>query len=159
MTFVSWAWITFPPASQQLPRSGCMNGSTKRRVGMALVTGATAIGLAAGSGPASAGPYDVKTGPKTIKIKLKGKKPFFKFPKQISKGAKLTIVNTTNPKKIGPHTFSLVKPANLPKGKKQRKACFNAGICGPIAVAHKFDPQTEKVNKPNVDAGKKGWDK
>ncbi|MEA2246477.1 MAG: hypothetical protein QOH46_1006, partial [Solirubrobacteraceae bacterium] len=85
-----------------------MQVSTKRRIGLALVTGATTVGLVAGSGPASA-QYNVGTGPKTIKIVMKGKNPTFKGPKRISRGEKLTIVNKTKPKKIGPHTFTLIK--------------------------------------------------
>ena len=135
-----------------------MRPHNQRRLGMALVTGATAVGLVAASGPASA-QYTPGTGPKTITIKQKGKRPYFDAPNRISRGAKLTIVNQTKPKKIGPHTFSLVQKNLLPKGKKERKACFNNNICFTIAIAHEFDPKTEKVHKKVVEVGKKGWDK
>jgi plastocyanin len=126
-------------------------------VGVALVTGATVVGVAAGSGPASA-QYTDGTGPRTINIEQKGKRLFFDYPKTISKGQRLTIVNRTNPKKVGPHTFSLVLKPNLPKSKKERKSCFDGSICFLIAMAHKFDPKTEKVHKKVVEVGRKGWD-
>jgi hypothetical protein len=138
-----------------------MQASTKRRIGLALVTGATTAGLVAGPGPASAQKdYTNPTGPRTIKIVMKGKDPLFKGPKTISKGAKLTIVNTTKAKKIGPHTFTLVKKGLLPKTPKQMKKCANnkTKLCQNIAKAHKFTPP-ETIKKPNVDVGKKGWDK
>ena len=135
-----------------------MKASTKRRSGLALVAGATAVGLIASAGPASA-QYNIGTGPRTIQIVMKGKEPMFKAPKTISAGAKLTIVNKTAASKIGPHTFSLVVKSRLPKNAKQVKACGNLKlVCGDIAKAHKFAPP-ETINKPTVDVGKKGWDK
>jgi hypothetical protein len=129
---------------------------------IALATAATVIGGGAiatvGAGAQDYGP--ITTGPVTIKMKLKGKRTFFSGPKRISQGEKLTVVNKTSPKKIGPHTFSLVKPGLIPTTKKQRKSCFEGkGICFRIAVAHKFDPKTEKVNKAKVEVGGKGWNK
>ena len=45
------------------------------------------------------------------------------------------------------------------RSRKEGEACFREGLCGTIAVAHKFDPKTEKINKPSVDVGrKKAWD-
>lgn len=135
-----------------------MKASTMRRSGLALTAGATAVGLIAAAGTASA-QYNVGTGPKTIQIVMKGKRPVFKGPGSISAGAKLTIINKTSPGKIGPHTFSLVQKSRLPKNRKQFKACGNLKlICGDIAKAHKFAPP-QTINKPNVDVGKKGWDK
>jgi hypothetical protein len=136
-----------------------MTASTKRRTGLAIVVGATAVGLTAGSGPASA-QYNVGTGPKTIRIVMDGREPVFKAPKRISAGQKLTIVNKTSAKKIGPHTFTLVRKGLLPKTPKQIKKCANGNtrLCKNIAKAHKFTPP-ETINKPNVDVGKRGWDK
>jgi hypothetical protein len=136
-----------------------MRASTKRRAALAIVTGATAAGLVVGSGPASA-QYDVGTGPKTIKIVMKGKNPVFKAPRRISAGQKLTIVNKTKAQKIGPHTFTLVKKALLPRTPKQIKKCANGKtkLCKNVSKAHKFTPP-ETIRKPNVDVGKTGWDK
>ncbi len=136
-----------------------MKVHTKRRLGMALITGAGAVGFATGSGPASAQDYDVGTGPQKITMQLKGKRPVFKGPKRVSEGARLTIVNKTAPRKIGPHTFSLVKKGELPKTKKERKSCFEGNICFTIAMAHRFDPETERINRPKVEVGGKGWNK
>jgi hypothetical protein len=135
-----------------------MKASTKCRAGLALVTGATALGLTISSGPASA-QYNVGTGPVKIKMALKGKRPVFTGPKRVSSGERLTVVNKTAPRKIGPHTLSLVKQGKLPKGKKERRNCFNGGICLTIAKAHEFNPQTEKIGKDKVEVGTKGWDK
>jgi hypothetical protein len=137
-----------------------MKASTKRRAGLALVTGATAIGLTVASGPASA-QYNVGTGPVKIKIKMKGKQPVFAGPKRISQGEKLTIVNNTSPRAIGPHTFTLIKKAALPQGKKEFKACenFELKVCRRIIKAHRVNLDTGAVGRPNVDVGKKGWDK
>jgi plastocyanin len=130
-----------------------------RRTGAVLLTAGAVTGVAIG-GTAHAQDYDIRTGPVTVKMKLKGKRPFFSATgKTISRGEKLTVVNTTKIQQIGPHTFSLVKPAALPKTAKKAKACGEKlkGICGKIARAHKFDPKTQKINKPDLDVGGKGW--
>jgi hypothetical protein len=130
-----------------------------RKYGRMAALGLVAAGVLAVGG-AQAQDYTVPTGPVTIKIKLKGKRPFFKGPKRISQGEKLTVLNTTSPKKIGPHTFTLIKPSLVPNNKAERKACgHGAGVCGRVAAAHKFNPQTEQINKPDVDVGGKGWNK
>jgi hypothetical protein len=128
----------------------------RRTIAIAVAAAATVAGVAGGGGAAKAQDYSVDTGPVTIKIKLKGKHPFFKGPKRITQGEKLTVLNQTAVQKIGPHTFSLVKPVLIPRTKKARKRCT---LCETIGIAHKFNPKTEKVNKPKVEAGEKGWDK
>jgi hypothetical protein len=97
----------------------------------------------------------------TIKAVLDGKETLFKGPSRIERGAELTFVNDSVPKKIGPHTITLLEAELVPevKTRKDAEACFTEGICGVIARAHRFDPRTEKVNKPSVDVGRKGaWD-
>jgi hypothetical protein len=95
-----------------------------------------------------------------ITMDRKGKKLFFEGPERVESGAKLKIENNTNPRTVGPHTFSLVERSALPKGKEEKRDCRNfGGICGRIAEAHEVDPETGEVGKPNVDNGKKGWDK
>ena len=79
----------------------------------------------------------------------------------MQRGAKLTFLNTSDPRKIGPHTLTLVDKKLVPvvKSRKDADKCFEEGLCGAIAVAHKFDFKTEDVNKPSVDVGrKKAWD-
>jgi hypothetical protein len=131
----------------------------KTRIAVAATVAAVAVGSVA-TGSSSAQKYDV---PKdiTIKMVLKGKKALFKGPKSIERGAKLTLLNTTKVKKIGPHTFTLIDPALRPTNKKEAKACGEefAGVCGAIAKAHKVNPKTFEVGKHLVKAGKGGWDK
>jgi hypothetical protein len=94
----------------------------------------------------------------TIEIKLEGKKMGFFGPSTVHEGEELRIVNDTKPSQVGPHTFSLVEKGLLPKTAKARKSCFTPGhICLSIAEWHKFNPKTEKVGKPDVEAGPLGW--
>ena len=94
----------------------------------------------------------------TIEIKLEGKKMGFFGPGTVHEGEELKIVNKTNPRQVGPHTFSLVEKGLLPKTAKQRQSCFTPGhICLSIAEWHHFNPKTEKVSKPEVEVGPLGW--
>jgi hypothetical protein len=94
----------------------------------------------------------------TIEIKMEGKKMGFFGPGTVHEGEELRIVNKTNPRQVGPHTFSLVEKGLLPKTAKQRQTCFTPGhICLSIAEWHHFNPKTEKVSKPEVEAGPLGW--
>ncbi len=126
---------------------------------LAAVTGVSAL-----AAPTSqAGKYDTPK-PVTIKAVFKGGKsaPKFKGPNKVARGSKLTMLNASNPKKIGPHTFSIVKKNLLPRKKAEYEACHDldpASACGRIAKAHKVNPKTFAVGKPDVDVGKKGWDK
>ncbi|HZO04904.1 MAG TPA: hypothetical protein VFB52_00820 [Solirubrobacterales bacterium] len=87
----------------------------------------------------------------------KGKVKFV-APQTVTQGDTLKIVNSTDPKKIGPHTFSLVKKGVLPKTAPARKACFSPKhICLSIAEWHKFNPKTEKIGLDPVEVGPKGW--
>ncbi len=73
--------------------------------------GALAI-VVTGGGAASAKPA-AKHG-SVIKMEKKGKDLFFTAPKTVEAGTNLKIKNATNPKQVGPHTFSLVAPKVLP---------------------------------------------
>jgi hypothetical protein len=136
------------------------------RITKARIAGAATVVAVAGAGALGAAPssaqkdYDV---PKNITIKAvqKGKKLKFAGPSKVEKGAKIKVLATTNPRKVGPHTFSLVKPSALPEGKAELKDCGKnlGGVCGKIAKAHKVNLKNGKVGKPSVDVGKKGWDK
>jgi hypothetical protein len=80
----------------------------------------------------------------------------FEAPKTIVNGEDLEIVNQTNPHKVGPHTFSLVTKASLPKTPKARQLCFTPKhICKAIASWHGV-----KGNGPvkeNPVLGPDGW--
>lgn len=82
----------------------------------------------------------------------------FEFPASVVQGDQLEIVNETNPKKVGPHTFSLVTQGSVPKTKNARKSCFTPKhICLSIAKWHGFDPKTEKISIDPAEAGPEGW--
>jgi plastocyanin len=82
----------------------------------------------------------------------------FLAPTSVYQGDELTVVNETDPKKVGPHTFSLVTQATLPKTPKARKSCFTPKhICMSIAKWHGFDPKTERITINPVEAGPEGW--
>jgi hypothetical protein len=84
---------------------------------------------------------------------------FFQHPKTVHQGDSLRIVMKTDPKKVGPHTFSLVKQSKIPTTVKQEKKCFPAGICGVIAAWHGVTGPNTPPSKNPAKAGKPGWDK
>ncbi len=89
-----------------------------------------------------------------ISIELTKGKLKFVGPETVTVGDQLEIVNKTNPKQVGPHTFSLVTKASLPKTPKARKNCFTPKhICLSIARWHGFDPKTERITKNPAKAG------
>jgi hypothetical protein len=92
----------------------------------------------------------------TTEIDMVGTK--FVGPKTITQGDTLKIVNESNPKQVGPHTFSLVTKAVLPKTKDARQNCFTPKhICLSIAKWHGLNPKTEEIAVNPVEAGPKGW--
>lgn len=93
-----------------------------------------------------------------IKIVLKHGKLGFEAPASVHKGDQLEIVNTTNPKEVGPHTFSLVTQGSVPKTRGARQSCFTPNhICMSIAKWHGFQPKTEKITTDPAKAGPAGW--
>jgi hypothetical protein len=80
----------------------------------------------------------------------------FEAPKTIVNGEELAVVNQTKPRKVGPHTFSLVTKGSLPKTPKARQLCFTPNhICKAIAAWHGV-----KGNGPvkvNPVIGPNGW--
>jgi hypothetical protein len=88
---------------------------------------------------------------------VKGKLKFV-APETVTVGDQLEIVNKTNPKQVGPHTFSLVTKGSIPKTRKAMGTCFTPKkICFAIAQWHGFNPKTEKITKNPVKAGPAGW--
>lgn len=82
----------------------------------------------------------------------------FEGPKTIVAGEELTIVNQTNPHKVGPHTFSLVTKGSLPKTPKARQLCFTPKhICKAIAAWHGVKGNGPVKQNP-AEAGAEGWD-
>lgn len=122
---------------------------------LAVSVTALASAFAAPVGAAEIAPTGVTA---EIDMKFEKGKIFFEGPKTVTQGDTLKIVNSTDPKKVGPHTFSLVKKSVLPKTAPARKACFSPKhICLSIAEWHKFNPKTEKIGLDPVKAGPAGW--
>jgi hypothetical protein len=106
----------------------------------ALASGATELGAA-----------------NTVTISAKGGL-HFEAPKTIFAGEDLEVLNTTNPKQVGPHTFSLVTKGSIPKTSKARKTCFTPKhIC--MAIAHWHGTNGNgPITKNPAKAGAEGWD-
>lgn len=111
-------------------------------------------GLASGAettAPAATGKTDV--------IYMRAGKSGLRFvgPKKVGYGDELKVVDQTNPRKVGPHTISLIEASLVPKTRQQMRVCFTKGhICKSIASWHGV-----KGNKPPtinpVEAGAPGW--
>jgi hypothetical protein len=113
--------------------------------------------LASGSAGAAEAPAPA-AGKAVVQIVLKGKKLSFEAPASVYEGEQLEVLNTTNPRQVGPHTFSLVEKSTIPKTKQAQKSCFTPGhICMSIAKWHGFNPKTEKISINPVEAGPEGW--
>jgi hypothetical protein len=95
-----------------------------------------------------------------VKIEGSRTKPLhFVFPKTIVDGEELEIVNMTNAKKVGPHTFSMVESGLIPQTKQQRKACFTPKhICKAVAEWHGVKGPHGSPTKNPAEAGAQGWD-
>ncbi len=123
------------------------------------VTAISAFGPALASGAGSEGPQAASpSGTRTIYIV--GGKDNFRFvgPQTVIAGEQLRIVNLTNPRQVGPHTFSLVTPESIPKTARARRFCFAEGhICNAIAGWHGA-VGSGAPSQPLVEAGAEGWD-
>lgn len=117
------------------------------------LTGLVSTGAQAQGG--NAAPAQVAT----ISMEQQGRNLFFEGPRSVDAGAPLEILNNTDPREIGPHTFSLVKQKALPEFSKEGfKECFKAGVCAQIFKAHRVDEKAQTVGRKVVRAGEDGWD-
>jgi len=131
---------------QRLSRSLTARAATALAVGL-VASLAAAPGLAAGATTAN-----------TVFIKISKGKLTFAAPKTIIAGEELTVRNKTNPKQVGPHTFSLVTKGSLPKTPKARQVCFTPKhICKEIADWHGVKGNGPVKENP-AEAGADGWD-
>jgi hypothetical protein len=81
----------------------------------------------------------------------------FVAPKTVVEGEELTVLNQTNPRQVGPHTFSLVTQESIPKTPKARQLCFTKGhICKAIAIWHGVKGNGPPTKNP-AEAGAEGW--
>ena len=125
----------------------------------ATAAGALALGLVGGPA-ASAGGAGASARPATIDMNFDRGKFSFSGARQVTAGQALRIRNNTDPQKGGPHTFTLMKSGLRPNTEQEFKACGRfQGICGKVAKAHQINPETFKVGRPLVEAGKPGWNK
>lgn len=133
---------------------------TLRLFGALAALGALTV-VGAGGSAAVASP-SAKPGVTKVKIEFDraNKDLFFDAPATVAAGDQLQIKNNTNPRQIGPHTFSLVREKDLPVGKNHIKGCERKlkGICGAIVVWHDVNLQTGEIGENPVDVGKAGWD-
>lgn len=132
-----------------------------RRAGAVALT-MTAAAAALASTGAAASDQDAgvaKAGAATITATANGKNLEFQGDRTVKAGSPLKVVNATDPKKVGPHTFTLVKRKNLPTTKSEMKECgrLQSKVCADVAKAHEVGKRG--VGKPVVDAAKRGWDK
>ena len=116
----------------------------------------SAVLVLAGSGIATAATPTGVT--QKVDIELTKGKLKFVGPESVTVGDQLEIVNDTNPKQVGPHTFSLVEESLLPETKPARKKCFTPKhIC--MAIAHWHGVKGNGPVKQNpAKAGEPGWD-
>jgi hypothetical protein len=124
--------------------------SRRARLRALVLTAFVAVFAFAVTGSASA------ADPVTMELS-KGKLKFA-GPETVIAGEKLEIINETNPKQVGPHTFSLVTEESLPKTRKAMNSCFAPKkICLAIAQWHGFNPKTERISKNVIRVGPAGW--
>lgn len=118
---------------------------------MLVALGPGFAGAATTTPPTAPGVKDVVE-MKIVKGKLK-----FVGPQTVHAGDELEVVNKTNPKQVGPHTFSLVTKGSLPKTPKARQNCFAPKhICRAIAQWHGVKGEGPVTKNPAL-AGPEGW--
>jgi hypothetical protein len=129
------------------------------RKNLLVAVAAAAVTMLAVFAPGLAGAATTPTGT-TDTISIQEVKGALKFvaPESVHLGDELEIVNETDPKKVGPHTFSLVTKGSLPKTPSARKNCFTPKhICLSVAQWQGFKPKTEKITINPAKAGPEGW--
>jgi len=137
-------------------------GRSKASQGLLAIGAAAGVTMAvAGGSAASAEQGAPAAAPAaTVSMRFDAKGPRFTGSPQVAAGQMLRIRNLSDPKKIGPHTFTLVAANLLPKSRKAMQQCFTPGkICLTAAIAHEFDEEAETVGKQLVEASQPGWDR
>jgi hypothetical protein len=109
-------------------------------------------------GPGFAGAETTPTGVTDV-VHIKEVKGGLRFvaPATVHQGDNLEIVNETNPRRVGPHTFSLVTKGSRPETPKARQLCFTPHhICKAIASWHGVKGEGPPTKNP-ATAGAEGW--
>lgn len=131
-----------------------LTGISKVKLTVAGLLAAAAVSSLALAGGAAAEDDPANT----VFISAKGGKLHFEFPQTIVSGEELTVLNTTNPRQVGPHTFALVTKGSIPKTARQRQLCFTPHhICKAIAGWHGVKGNGPPKENP-ATAGAEGWD-
>ena len=142
------------------PRRGLL---PKAGILAAIIGAALASVAGAAASDAKRGVVAPPTETITIRQHANGE-PYFQVAGDgtVDRGAKLRIVNETDPQQIGPHTFSLVTRQSRPKTRREAGQCERlerGTICRAIARWHQVDFQTLDVGRDSVGAGRPGWDR
>jgi hypothetical protein len=126
---------------------------------LVLAVAATAVFIVGAFGPGLATAAVTPTGvTDTITMSIEKGALGFVAPESVHVGDQLNIVNETDPKKVGPHTFSMVTKGSLAKTPKALKSCgAPKHICFSIGQWHGFNPKTEKISINPAKAGAAGW--
>ncbi len=139
---------------QRLSRRNYARAATLLVLVASLAFAAVAMG---GSTPARPLPGAGLSPATTVFISAQGGLHFV-APKTIESGEDLTVINQTNPKQVGPHTFALVTKGSIPKTPNARKNCFTPKhICMAIASWHGVKGNGPVKQNP-ATAGEEGWD-
>ncbi|HYH53089.1 MAG TPA: hypothetical protein VD761_03080 [Solirubrobacterales bacterium] len=135
-----------------------MHSLSRRARLRALVLAVSVAALAVVAGGSSFATAKTTILTPAVTMELSKGKLIFSGPETVIAGEKLEIVNDTNPKQVGPHTFTLVTEASLPKTRKAMASCFMPKkICLEIAKWHGFNPKDEEIKKNVVRVGPAGW--
>lgn len=123
-------------------------------------TAALAALTVVGAGTSATASDSQKAHATVIKMKQDGKDLFFEGPESVAAGDVLKIKNVTDPTKVGPHTFSLVRKKDIPTENSDIKDCGKkfAAICGAIIEWHEVNLETGEVGVNPVEVGGEGWD-
>jgi hypothetical protein len=128
-----------------------------------LVALAVVFAALGGASVAAAAPPAPEAPPptgRTVRIKVveRAGKLRFEGPATVAVGDELEIVNKTNPARLGPVTFSLVRRSFLPKTRQAQARCFTPGhICWSIAEWQGVHGEGVPTINP-AEAGEPGWD-
>lgn len=126
------------------------------------VAALAAISVVATSGGAAASDSAKRGDTAVIEIK-NNNHPKFVGPETVVQGTgTISVVNHTDPSKIGPHSFSLVEKSALPKNIDEFKDCGKLKphtVCKNVFKAHDVGPPPDfPIGKPEVEKGDEGWD-
>ena len=123
-----------------------------------LATAGGAAGAAAAGAETASVPVEPTGKTVTISVREVAGKLRFVGPATVTAGDELEIVNRTDPQRLGPVTFSLVRRGYLPKNKHAQALCFTTGhICWSIAEWQGVGGDGLPTINP-AEAGLPGWD-